>query len=241
MIFRFHHWFIVMVLVRSVSFYALPMPIDLANYDVQKTPGYTDYGAASSWSAISSHKKIFFYQKSKPYYEFTNFYEAPFMLDSTIWPTSEHYYQAMKFTDAGLQNQISRAPTARAAFNLAHTYSNQVRADWSRVNLQTMKRAVWEKFWQSSRLMMSLISTGAAVLIEDAKAHDAFYGAGADYKGYNYLGRILMLERTCFQRNIILYATQGTVAVQPAPPISQPKKTIWQRLSKWISSFFARQ
>ena len=40
---------------------------------------------------------IRFYEPKQPYYEFSNFYQAPFELDGKIWKTSEHYFQAAKF------------------------------------------------------------------------------------------------------------------------------------------------
>ena len=51
------------------------------------------------------------------------------------------------------------------------------------------------KFAQNKTLENQLKATGNRVLIEDAGANDAFYGAGADYNGENHLGRLLMKVR----------------------------------------------
>jgi len=40
---------------------------------------------------------IKFYSRRQGYFEFTNFYLAPIMLDGKEYPTTEHYYQSLKF------------------------------------------------------------------------------------------------------------------------------------------------
>ena len=41
---------------------------------------------------------IHFYRVKERYGEFSNFARYPVQLDGKIWPTSEHYFQAQKFT-----------------------------------------------------------------------------------------------------------------------------------------------
>jgi hypothetical protein len=41
--------------------------------------------------------EIKFYRVSDPYGEFSNFYKAPIEVDGLEYPTTEHYFQAMKF------------------------------------------------------------------------------------------------------------------------------------------------
>ena len=40
---------------------------------------------------------ICFYNSNEKYYEFTNFYERPILIENKNWNTSEHYFQAQKF------------------------------------------------------------------------------------------------------------------------------------------------
>lgn len=43
---------------------------------------------------------ILFFKSDQPYYEFTNFYKpGKLEIDGKSWPTTEHYFQAMKFYD----------------------------------------------------------------------------------------------------------------------------------------------
>jgi len=81
---------------------------------------------------------IHFFSKSETHREFSNF--APFAidLDGKRWPTTEHYYQAQKFTDAELQSRIRKAEKPVIAKNLADKHRDRMRADWDAV----MYRAV---------------------------------------------------------------------------------------------------
>jgi predicted NAD-dependent protein-ADP-ribosyltransferase YbiA (DUF1768 family) len=45
-----------------------------------------------------SNNHIKFYDPKDPFYEFSNFFEAPFVLDGKTWQTTEHYFQAAKFS-----------------------------------------------------------------------------------------------------------------------------------------------
>lgn len=150
--------------------------------------------SAGKWFKIP--RAIYFYESGKPYYEFTNFQTGySINLDGKQWPTTEHYYQAMKFRDTNLQEQIRNTPRARQVFDLARTHDAQKRSDWQRISLECMLKALRAKFSQHPFLKTMLLKTGDKTLVEDAKANDAFFGAGADYNGENHLGRLLMHVR----------------------------------------------
>lgn len=143
-----------------------------------------------SWRNIPG--AIYFYDKNDPFFEFTNFYQKPITIDGRTWPTTEHYYQAMKFMDRAIQETIRKMPTSGDAFKYAQANAHLVRRDWQSVSLNIMVTAVAAKFMQNQGLKNTLLNTKRAILVEDAQGKDAFYGAGADYKGQNHLGRILM-------------------------------------------------
>lgn len=140
---------------------------------------------------------IYFYHSGKPYYEFTNFYANPIILDGKQWPTSEHYFQAQKYpSNQALKERIRNAASPRGAFNITREPVNDRFKDpnWDNAKYQAMLKAVRAKFSQPP-LKNTLLNTGNAVLVEDAGANDQVWGAGADYKGTNHLGRILMHVR----------------------------------------------
>lgn len=175
---------------------------------------------ATSWQNIPG--AIYFYESTKPYYEFTNFYEQSFTLDNKLWPTTEQYYQAAKFTDPNLQEKIrtfksdAAGSAPRKAFDFGNKNKQFLRADWFDINLDAMRKAIHAKFTQHPALAALLLKTGNAILVENAGKNDAFFGAGQDYLGQNWLGRILMEVRAQLQT--------AAVQSQIVSPV-QPKKT----------------
>ena len=190
-----------LISLTTLSAYAADMgstPSELSHVAIKNSPSFTAYAGIDgktpqSWNEVAN--KILFYNKGAEYYQLTNFYLAAILLAGKIWPTSEHYYQAAKFTDMELQKQIREKDYPRQALELAHQNKDKVRSDWNNINLGMMAQAVYQKFLQHEDLKKLLIDTGNNVLIEDAQEKDKFYGAGPDYKGQNYLGRILMAVR----------------------------------------------
>lgn len=147
---------------------------------------------------------ILFYNRGEPYYEFTNFYSAPILLDGKEWPTTEHYFQAQRFpNNPGIQEYIrTKCRSGRDAFNAARADRNQhaviPKDEWSAIKWGAMYRAVKAKFKQHADLKKLLLSTGNKVLVEHA-APDTYWGIGINPKtgkaGYNNLGIILMKVR----------------------------------------------
>ncbi len=137
---------------------------------------------------------ILFYEPFDEHGFLSNFYPSNILLESKVWPTSEHYYQAKKFTSPQIINAIYSAPTPEKAFELSRTYQDEVRANWEEIKWQTMDFIVREKFSQNSQLAFWLVNTGS----EEIKEHshkDSYWGDGGDGTGENHLGRILMTIR----------------------------------------------
>jgi ribA/ribD-fused uncharacterized protein len=173
---------------------------ELYELALEKQKPYLNTG----WANIPN--AIYFYNKKESYYAFTNFFPSEVYADGFIWPTSEHYYQAMKFTThLKIQWQIVVKKTAREVYQLVR-YEEEldpeiIDKDWKQRSLNTMIKIVWLKFNQHQRLKKLLLNTGDSILVEDTKKannpkeRDAFYGAGENYKGKNWLGCILMAVR----------------------------------------------
>lgn len=173
---------------------ARPLPAGPQKPAAQVTPGPLQ--ARAPWGPNKAGY-IYFYQSGQPYYEFTNFYASPINIDGKTWPTSEHYFQAQKYpTNAGLQERIRKAASPREAFNITREPANDRFKDrnWDTNKYNVMLKAIRAKFSQP-QLKNILLATGNAVLVENAGANDAVWGAGADYMGTNHLGRILMHVR----------------------------------------------
>ena len=138
---------------------------------------------------------IYFYAQTDPYAEFSNFAPYGVAFDGTWWRTVEHYFQAMKFHDAGHRERIRRCHKPKAAKALGMTRAIPLRADWEEVKDDIMLTAVRCKFQTHAAPRQLLLSTGETPLIENAPM-DAYWGCGPDGRGFNKLGQILMTVRS---------------------------------------------
>jgi N-glycosidase YbiA len=139
-------------------------------------------------------KLYFYYETEQPYGCFSNFSPHGFELDGQQWSTVEHFFQAQKFIGTLHVEAIRLAATPGEAKNLAWDGSYPCRSDWNEVKDAVMRRAVFRKFDTHADLQKVLLSTGEAILVEEAKK-DSYWGCGADGKGQNKLGQILMEVR----------------------------------------------
>lgn len=137
---------------------------------------------------------IYFYGRTKEWGEFSNFAHFPFELDGKSWPTSEHYFRAMKFAGTEHEEQIRNAKRPNDAARMGRQRSRPLRKDWEAVKDDVMRAAVWAKFSQHESLKSLLLSTGDEDLVENAPG-DYYWGCGADGSGRNMLGRILAETR----------------------------------------------
>lgn len=142
--------------------------------------------------------KIRFYGHKQPCFEFSNFYRAELFIDGKTWPTSEHYYQAMKFIDPELQEMIRTAKTPAKAAALGRDKKYPLRPDWDDVDkpfkIEAMWTAIHAKFTQHTKLRDVLVGTEDAVLVE-ASPTDYYWGDGKLGTGQNMLGRLLEILR----------------------------------------------
>jgi len=138
--------------------------------------------------------EIPFYKKEGLYGEFSNFFSAPIILDGKVWPTSEHYYQAMKFRDLDHQEALRNAQTPMEVATLGRDRSKPLRSDWDGIKDAVMFDVVVAKFTQHPELTKLLLATGDAILIEHTE-NDSYWADGGDGSGKNMLGKILMEVR----------------------------------------------
>ena len=137
---------------------------------------------------------IKFYSTSDLYGEFSNFAYYPIKIGKKRWPTTEHYFQAMKFKDKAEQEKIRKANSPMLAARMGRDRKRPLRRDWESAKVNVMREAVWAKFTQHKELRELLLSTGDAKIVEHT-ANDSYWGDGGDGKGKNMLGQILMATR----------------------------------------------
>lgn len=142
---------------------------------------------------------IRFYNTGDAFGEFSNFAPFPLKIGSKTWPTSEHYFQAQKFTDARHVEKIRKTASPMMAARMGRDRKVLLRKDWEAVKIGVMREALIAKFTQHPELQELLLSTGERRLIESTP-NDAYWGDGGDGSGKNMLGRLLMEVRSELQK-----------------------------------------
>ncbi|MBS9439923.1 NADAR family protein [Photorhabdus noenieputensis] len=137
---------------------------------------------------------IYFYKVNEPYGCFSNFSKHGLAVNGVYWPTVEHYFQANKFFDVNIRENIRRLNLPRDAANAGRDRKKPLRTDWEEVKDNIMRFAVLEKFKQHKEIREILLSTGNTRLIEHTK-NDFYWADGGDGSGKNMLGIILMEVR----------------------------------------------
>ncbi|WP_081112283.1 NADAR family protein [Bdellovibrio bacteriovorus] len=147
-----------------------------------------------------------FYSTKQAYGEFSNFALFPVHVDNQWWPTSEHYYQAHKYTDPKLIEWVKSAPTPMEAALRGRDKSTPKRADWEARKDSIMEKAVRDKFNRYPDLKELLLSTGEAKIFEHTQ-NDCYWGDCGDRTGKNKLG--LLLEKIRSELRASLAGTQN--------------------------------
>ena len=141
-------------------------------------------------------KEIHFCKIDEPYGAFSNFSHHVIKLDGKEWPSSEHYFQAQKFTDVTYQEKIRAADSPMSAMRLGQSRDVPLVKNWFEgVRDEVMYKVVWAKVQQHQEVRDLLLSTGEAPIAEHRKA-DSYWGDGGDGSGQNKLGKILMKIRS---------------------------------------------
>ncbi len=146
-------------------------------------------------------KEIRFYRTNEEYGCFSNFAPYPIVIDGILWPTSEHYFQAMKFEGSRHEETIRKAKSPAIAARLGRDRSKGIRSDWDSVKDDVMRKALKAKFTQHSTLREILLSTGDAKITEHT-GRDSYWADGGDGRGKNMLGQLLMELRELLRKEV---------------------------------------
>jgi ribA/ribD-fused uncharacterized protein len=138
----------------------------------------------------------------------SNFYLCKITHQGIVYPSSEHYYVAMKVKEDQLINgkmcpasdvreMISKISTPGQVKRFGRSLS--IRKDWDSVKLKAMEWVIREKFTKHPDLKEMLIQTGNEEIIESNYWHDIFWGVctceKCGNKGENHLGKLIMKIR----------------------------------------------
>lgn len=124
----------------------------------------------------------------------SNFWPVNIVFEGMAYPSTEHAYQASKTTDYAVREIIAKMETASKAKKLGQEI--QKRPDWNdEMRILNMTTLVNLKFSIGNPdLVLKLIDTGNAEIIEGNTWNDTFFGVCNDI-GENHLGKILMETR----------------------------------------------
>lgn len=152
--------------------------------------------------------KIEFYRVSDPYGFLSNFSPHRIFLGNLMWFTSEHYFQARKFSEIEIVDKIRSTESPLEAARLGRSRDYPLLDNWEVIKDGVMLKALTAKFLQHPSLRKSLLDTGDADLIEHT-INDSYWGDGGDGSGRNRLGELLMalredLRSMCSDPEIIL-------------------------------------
>jgi ribA/ribD-fused uncharacterized protein len=145
---------------------------------------------------MTERKKIFFWANEDEYGAFSNFWPGPYEIDGKSWPTTEHYFAAMKTLDQSEREAIRKAGSPGDAKGMGRVV--KLRADWNDIRYEVMLDALRAKFGNYPALKELLVSTGDAIIYEDSP-YDKVWGTGERGgvgSGQNLLGKALMQVRS---------------------------------------------
>lgn len=132
-------------------------------------------------------------------WQFSNFKALPLGVvhEGLIYPTVEHFYQAMKATSLEERVVIKNLDHPAQAKKYWRGRGRVIRPDWGQIKLRVMRYALRQKFFPGTPDFYELMNTGTETIIELNTWHDNFWGECGCSKcvgkpGQNHLGAFLM-------------------------------------------------
>ncbi len=127
----------------------------------------------------------------------SNFSHSLILHEGIVYPTVEHFFQAMKTLIPAEREAIAAAPTPGIAKRMGRKVN--LRPDWETIKVDVMRTGLRLKF-SDYELAQKLLATGDKYLIEGNVWHDNTWGSCncakcASTPGRNLLGQLLMEVR----------------------------------------------
>jgi ribA/ribD-fused uncharacterized protein len=142
---------------------------------------------------------ILFWGAENPNGFMSNFYPSPFEAEGHMWPTVEHYFQAMKTLDKSKWSEFAALDDPLKTKKMGRKVA--LRSDWEDVKVEVMNNALRYKFKQNPLLLKLLLETNDKVLHEDSP-YDFVWGW--QNNGKDLLGKCLMKVRDELRQEAVL-------------------------------------
>jgi ribA/ribD-fused uncharacterized protein len=143
-------------------------------------------------------KPIYFCEPE--YYPLSNFSAFTLLWKGRLWPTSEHAYQAEKFSSEEVLQKLQSARSVDEAYEIAQKHASERRPDWEEVKMDIMKQLFIAKTAQHPKIKRLLLESGERELIKDSPL-DNFWGWGPGKNGKNMMGKLWMEVRDEIRKN----------------------------------------
>lgn len=134
----------------------------------------------------------------------SNYSRHKVQIDGKVWPSSEHYFQAAKFfeTDPDWAEKIRRVKWPSEAKSLGNDRNHPINLNWNKgVATQQMLKVLFAKALQNKDVYDQLMATEDNLIVERAD-WDAIWGDGPKRNGTNLLGKLWMVVRDTFKKEL---------------------------------------
>jgi N-glycosidase YbiA len=132
-------------------------------------------------------------EKESDYWFLTSSHDTVFLYEGDEYKTIQHAYQAQKTYMAVDRYKVQYCSVPVYARINGHQI--KCRADWKIINVNVMKKIMYEKFSQHENLKEQLISTGERDIISISHFYGGFWGVSPQGEGENNYGKCLMYIR----------------------------------------------
>ena len=115
-----------------------------------------------------------------------------FLLEETVWPTVEHYLQAMQYESLSEQERVRNLSTPDEAHRESKgRWFKKKRKDWDNLRSVYLTRGFYTQCQTYPQVAERLLETGDKRLVENDQ-YDYYWGCGRDRRGTNMYGQVLM-------------------------------------------------
>ena len=121
-------------------------------------------------------------------------------VDGVVYPTVEHAYQCMRYTDQKIKDEIWNARSPVKAWEISEKYKQDKYKDFQKPDFRPHKREVMKQLMrakadQHEEVRKALMDSGDLKIVKHIDTYppgDGFWDDGSDGKGENQMGKIWM-------------------------------------------------
>jgi ribA/ribD-fused uncharacterized protein len=118
-------------------------------------------------------------------------------IDGIVYPTVEHVYQCLRYTDKKIREEIRKAISPVKAWEISTTYKHLQVPEFkdAQYKVGIMKMLMLAKAQQHEEVRKAHINTGNMKIVKHIVTYppgDGFWDDGVDGKGENHIGKMWM-------------------------------------------------